>query len=259
MRKLVVFGDSYVEGQRKDPKLMITKYNPCYYLEKELGVEVINKGKFGSGNQTIANAVMRFCRQNDMRNIAIVVVWSDIMRHAELNRHMTSKTAMDFDAWEYISSGSVSLEGKAYKPAAYLNPAFHRMWFEQAMHSVRAVCNDYDVPLLMTNSIDTNPFLNTVFWYQRERHIDFCLAKAREQWIEGDKPNNSMFDIITDRWLKKDIRDLTFTKKHTMIRNDYEKDKTKYPYLTDCFHPWDEGNELIAKTLAPYIKPILEK
>lgn len=259
MRRLVVFGDSYVEGQRKDPHLMITRYNPCYYLEKELGVEVINNGKFGSGNQAIANEVLRFCRHNNTADTAILVVWSHTKRTSELNSRMSPQRTMEFDDWQYVSSGSKVREvDRVHTPELY-NPAFHRMWFEQAMHSVRAVCNDYGMPLLMTTSIDNDPFLNKIYWQKRDRPIDFCLAKAREQWIEGDKPNNSMFDIITDRWLKEDIQDLTFTKKHSIIRVDYEKDKTKYPYLTNCFHPWDEGNELIAKTLAPYIKPILER
>lgn len=259
MRKLVVFGDSYVEGQRKDPHLMITKYNPCYYLEKELGVEVINNGKFGSGNQAIANEVLRYCRKHGGENTAILVVWSDIKRNAELNLKMKEERIFEFDDWQFVSSGSGSKEELRLLMPEFRNPAFHRMWFEQSMHTVRMVCQDYDIPLLMTSSIDTNPLLNKVHYQKRDRYIDFCMSKAKEQWIEGYNPNNSMLDIITNRWLKKDISDLTFDKKHTIIRNDYEKDKSKYPYLTNCFHPTDEGNELIAKTLAPYIKPILEK
>ena len=240
---------------------MITKYNPCYYLEKELGVEVINKGKFGSSNQAIANEVMRYCYRNDMRNTALLVVWSDVRRNVEVHRSINDNpdVLFDFDRWQYITGGSLDRESDRLHKREFRNPAIHRMWFEQSVHSVRMICQDYKVPLLMTNSIDTNPLLNKVYWHKSDRHIKFQQGRMKEQWIEGDKPNNSLFDLITNRWLREDIPDLTFHLKHSMIRYHYEKDKSKYPYLTKCFHPWDEGNELIAKTLAPYIKPILEK
>ena len=260
VRKLVVFGDSYVEGQRKDPHLMITKYNPCYYLEKELGTEVINVGKFGSANQSIANEVFRYVEREDTTNVAFLVVWSDMKRVATLHPDMPIEETMNFDRWQYVSSIGLNRR-KELEPhfREMNNPVFQRMWFEHAMHGVRMICQDYNIPLLMTNSIDTSCFQDKVWYAKRDRPIHYSLGKAREQWIEGDKPNNSMFDIITDRWLREDINDLTFDVKHTIIRNDYIKDTSKYPYLTDCFHPWDEGNELIAKTLAPYIKKIIEE
>jgi hypothetical protein len=261
VRRLVVFGDSYVEGQRKDPHLMITKYNPCYYLAKELGCEVENKGKFGSCNQAIANEVFRFCMNRNTDNVAFLVVWSDVRRCSTLNARMDKQKEMSFDDWQYVSSMS-DRDFDARKSIGlddYRNPAMHRMSFEHAMHSVRMICQDYDIPLLMTNSIDTVPHQSKTFFKGRDRPIRYCMGRANGQWIEGDKPNNSLFDLITGRWLREDISDLTFVVKHSMIRNAYTKDKSKFPYLTKCFHPWDEGNELIAKTLAPYIKPILEK
>lgn len=264
LRRLIVFGDSYIEGQRKDPILEITKYNMCYFLGKELDIEVVNMGKFGSGNTNIAHNIMRYVSQNDVSDCAFLICWSDMSRYFALHPTVLDDgdKQLQFDAWQYISSPSASrLDNEEFKR---LNPetrnlGVFRMLTEQAIHSVRSICDDYRIPFLMTNSIDSSFLLNKWTWRNEVREIGLIKGRVKERWIEPHLPNNTIFDILTGHWLREDIREGTMSEKHGTIRRDYEKDKSKYPHLTGCFHPTDSGNELIAKTLAPYIKPILEK
>lgn len=262
LRRLVVFGDSYVEGQRKDPHLMITEYNMCYYLEKELGVEVVNMGKFGSGNVAIANEAMRWIQKNNTSDVAFLVVWTDVKRFFEIHPAIFSNDdkILDFDQRHYLigATSRRDADRTKYTPEGR-SPVAQRYLSETAIHGLRMLCQDFDIPLLMSTSIDTIYHMNMVDYQNKIMPIHYLQGKMKDVWIEGDKPNNSLLDIITDRWLREDIPDLTFHRKHSMIHHNRKENKSRYPYLTDCFHPWDEGHELIAKTLAPYIKPILER
>lgn len=261
-RRLVVFGDSWVQGQRKEPKLEITPYNMVYQLGRKLGCEVENKGKFGASNEAIANEAIRYISNNDTSDVAFVIFFSEHKRIVELSEHAfrDNELLFDFDRWQVITGASSRLEAirTEYFPH-YRHPAYWRLMFENSLHCLRMLCQDYGIPVLFGNSIDTTSHVGKVRWQSGSRPIRYELGKANEQWIGGNKPNNALLDILTNRWLKEDIQDLPYQQKIHMINNDYLRDRNKYPMLTLCIHPTDEGHEYIADTLAPYIRPILEK
>ena len=253
-----------MQGQRKDPILEITKYNMCYFLGKELNVEVVNMGKFGSGNSTIAHNVMRYVSQNDVSDCAFLVCWSFIDRHFALHPKIIhdNEMVLDYDNWEYITSASrARFEDPIFKHAypEARNLGVQRMLTEQAIHSVRSICDDYRVPFMMTNSMDSSFLTNKWHWQGDVREIQFIKGRVKENWIEPHLPNNTLYDIIIGRWLREDIMEGTMLEKHTLVHHDYKKNKEKYPHVTGCYHPTDSGNELIAKTLAPYINKILQE
>lgn len=261
MRRLVVFGDSYVEGQRKEPKLMITPYNMCYYLEQELGVEVVNMGKFGSGNIAIMNEVMRYMQREDTSNDAFLIVWSAHMRFFEMHPVVfkTKKLFEINDRHYLVGAGRARDQDRIkYLPEAR-NPVTMRYFAETAIHACRALCKDYNIPLLMSNSIDNTYMIDRYFWQNKERPLEHLHGNSLDDFIEGGKSNNTLLDIISGNWLKEEEHELGYHLKHKVITQQLREDRTKLPLMTRCIHPWDEGHKVIAETLAPYIKPILEK
>ena len=263
-RRLVVFGDSWVEGQRKIPKLEITPYNMVYHLGQKLGCEVVNRGKFGSSNESIGNEVIRWISNNDTSNDVFLVVWSEMKRIVEQNRHVFRDTNTGaiyrYDDWQHLTGGSREHEDIRTKYFPHFRaPAYHRLMFENCMHCIRMLCHDYDIPFLMSNSIDTTPMHGTIYYQGKDRKINYQMGKSLDDFIEGYKPNNSLLDILTNRWIREDVQDLSMITKHSVLMNDYDRNPDKYPLLTKCVHPTDEGHEFIAATLAPYIQPILEK
>lgn len=260
-RRLVVFGDSWVEGQRKIPKLEITPYNMVYHLGRKLGCEAVNRGKFGSSNESIVNEAIRWISNNDTSNDVFLVVWSEMNRI--IQQHPTvlkSDNIYNYDGWQHLTGGSREHEAIRVKYFPHFRaPAYHRLMFENSMHCIRMLCIDHDIPLLMTNSIDTTPMHGTIYYQKKNRPIHYEMGKAKDSFIEGYKPNNSLLDLLTNRWLREDIQDLSMITKNKFLANDYQQNRHKYPLLTECVHPTDEGHEYIAETLAPYIRPILEK
>jgi len=257
VKKLIVFGDSYVEGVRKIPRTEVTDYNICYWLEKELGVEVVNYGKNGASNQSIAEAFFRWDQTVKNRSDFLVLfVWTDPNRASEV--HLNSINTTKFDGWQYITGAWHTPDLK------YRNPALCRMWFEQSMHSCRMLCEDRSLPYIMTSSVGNDWFLNKQLFGEDDNgrpiisNINFQFGRAKENWIEPKLPNNSMLDIISNNWLNKDRLDNINIIKLRRYKEDFRKDKHQET-LTWCLHPTDEGNKLIAKTLAPYIKRKLEE
>ena len=242
MKRLVVFGDSYVEGGRTIPKLETTPYNMCFYLQKELDIQVVNVGKSASSNTNISHSVMRHIQKHDVSDSIFLVCWSIIRRFFALNTlgeisHLSPKRIVESNMDECFPEHD--------------NLIIHRMLTEQAMHSVKSICRDINIPLLMINSIDHSFFDN--------KGIQFVSGRLEDQWIESGKPNNTLLDIVSGRWLRDDMPEVSFSNKFHSIRRDREKDLTKYPYLAGCMHPTDAGNELISKVLTPYIIKVKEK
>lgn len=261
MKKLAVFGDSFVEGCRKKPSITITKYNICHYLQKTLGVTVENHGKNGASNQSIANAFVRWYAEEDRSDWAVLFVWTECKRACDV--HPKSAGSGKYDEWQYITG---AWERASLRAAGTYDrdPAISRMWFEQSMLSCRMLCEDKSIPYLMTSSVANEWFLNKQIVRKDSNgnftlhDINFELGNSKENWIEGNSPNNSMLDIISNNWLNRDRLDNVNHFKFKRLLHDFDRGKHQET-LTECLHPTDEGNKLIAETLAPYIKKKLEE
>lgn len=250
LRRLVVFGDSYVVGgvDPYTPEANIHK-NFTYHLGQRFGIETFNAGFTGGCNMAIANCVMRFITNNRLEeNDAFFVCWSDIRREPIVKERYWNE---DYENELFIDTKYDKLE----------HPAIHRIQFEASVHSVRMICHELGIPLIMTNSVDVNATLGVSYYGRKKEYIPlkYCYGNMKEQWIEMDKPNNCLLDIVSGAWLRDDVPNQPFFIKHNELRKKYNEDPSKYPYLTKCFHPNEEGHKLVADTLAPYIQPLLEK
>lgn len=79
----------------------------------------------------------------------------------------------------------------------------------------------------------------------------------RFNFIESDQYNNSLMDICTGDWLtskcnriSEDLR----THENRSLARDPDN-----PLLAGCKHPSQEGHEVIADTLMPYLEDLLEE
>lgn len=116
-----------------------------------------------------------------------------------------------------------------------------------------------------------------IFGYFDTESFDYI-----EHFIEWDKKNNSLVDIITNTWLdeskiswanKWDGRQFKVGgKMEALTQSVYKKEPqelcirdniefgieekvwVKYPNIASCFHPSISGHKVIAKTLIPYIE-----
>ena len=270
--KLAVFGDSFVQGfyeGRNDRGAVVEKYNKfnlCHYLGEELGIHVSNEGLRSSSNQCISNTFIRWVSSymGDSSEWMVLFVWSECGRDTDINpKYRDYKDNKDlYELKDYIL-GHIDPRGNA---DVWQNPAIKRMQFEQSIHSCRMLCEDYGIPYLMTSSITNEYFMNMLLNGDRQTlngnlkvdKLKFQFGRAKENWIEPHKPNNTMLDIITDNWLndkKKDnVSEIKSVRRNLDSRMGLYKNT-----LTRCLHPTKEGHKLIAKTLAPYIKKKLEE
>ncbi len=261
-----MFGDSFVEGFRSCPDVeKYTEKNICYYLSKELGIEVSNQGKRGASNQSIGNNFFRWLSQKHINHSEwmVLFVWSECIRPSDIDIDMRDDDELkrNFEDPFYVSGA----HNQRNNVKIYTNPAFKRMHFEQAMHSCRMVCEDYNIPFLMTSSVTNEYFLNRLLHGCRPKKsgekfdvqpIDFLFARAKVNWIEPHKPNNSMLDIISDTWLTLNRPENVSELKAPRLLRERGQYET---YMTKCLHPTDLGNKLIAETLSPYIRKRLNE
>jgi len=262
LRRLVVFGDSFVEGYRAYPEAEVTRFNMCHFLERELGIEVVNCGRRGAGNTSIANKIFRYIQSNDMTNTSILVVWSGIDRSMELNHEYIKNNDkyMDFDYPDYIVGGTRKFEKERLELEEYRNISTLRLQAEISYHSVRMICQDYDVPVIMTNSFDNTLFERKRTFQKRPRDINYIHGKIKDCWIEPEHPSNTLLDIIIGEWLEEiDDKPMWLPQRIHRVKHIVRSDPSEYPDISICVHPSDLGNELIAKTLTPYILPILQE
>lgn len=266
MRRLVIFGDSYLDGFRSNP-YGTSELNLGHYLSEQLGVEVENHGRHGASNATIYNRIARWImtNQENLNDVSFLIVWTDLMRTPAIDHITTTddESLRDIDDMDYIT----------YMPRDRIEPlinrdelwelknlAYWRLNTEMSTHAVRMLCQDYNIPFIMTNSID-NDFIRGKdrWWVKQLVETNYAHGKLKEKWIEPDKPNNSLIDIIMDRWLSDEYDDDTFLVKHKGIHHILKSNDYPNENITPCLHPTYEGCKLIAKTLDPYIRPILEE
>lgn len=261
VRRLVVFGDSYVQGFRSDgPENKIEYFNFPFWLSEELGIEVINLGHHGHSNLAIANDVMSFIRmtpKDELKDYAFLICFSDWLRTTERNpevNHIDSPHALRGLVWS-------RWPGIDDPDAAML-----RINTEMCYLGIKQLCQRYDISYRMINSFDHQNFCDTIdifepVVYDGNRVVDERKGSRDwrmespfedENWIESGNKYNTLFDIILGHWLMEGEKEAPYTYFKT---NKLRKHNRRY--MAGCGHPNIAGNKLIAKTLAPYLKPII--
>ena len=232
-------------------------------MSEILDVECLNVGFRGNGNVAISNTINRFLsRRESKENLAFLIVWSDAQRPFEI-----SEEVEDINRYDRI----VGVEHHFKYESKNYGDCTNRWLTEAAYNATVNILTNYNIPFMMTNSLTNEMFSNrrlekkvfdngtiAVGWSKdKDYGFVFDREKIREHYIEPYLQNNTLYDIITERWkTDKDINLHYYMKKYEDIEKKIWETSS---YITRDLHPNESGYRLIAETIAPYIKPILEE
>lgn len=257
MKKLVVFGDSFVEGYTKAGKI---ENNFVKLLGDYLEVETINIGFRGHGNIAISYDVLNYVRNFDTSDTVFLVVWSEWDRQYLIN----DSIAGQYDRFTYLAGIQA---GNLNFSTELRDDGVKRWQSEMAYYGVCNVLREADIPFLMISS-QCNQMLFDFRMVPKpsedgkggilvpdSRPFKFIRSEKslQEHWIEYPSTNNTLFDIIIDNWLNEKPR--YYVLKISHVRS--KQNRLNYDKMTIDLHPNEEGHKLIAKTLEPYIRRIL--
>jgi hypothetical protein len=159
------------------------------------------------------------------------------------------------------------------------DPLYHRLLGKMSYRTFKDICREKNIPYLQTFSCCEGHKSDEVRWYvsgdgsELTSQMTRCPQKPIEvtkdyRIIDKDDPTiiesgkfcNTLLDIVIDNWLGDKYKETYFKEKRGMIRywSNIEK-RWKKNLNSHCMHPTQKGHELIAKTLAPYIKKKLEE
>ena len=222
--KLIVVGDSFVEGLIKLPNENTfenrKKINFATKLGDLLNMEVINLGQRGAGSHYISHSIVSYIQNNPNDEYFVLVVWSGAGRcwnYDVVERKYSPDTIRKSECYE------------TYDELMFLNHMFVR--------GVHDFLKSKNIPHLMTNS------------YEDFKHISdlgLSIDDMLPYWIEWTSDSNTLYNIISENFLNP--TDGLFG------HIDEFKSPPNSKYITECYHPSDDGHTLIAKTLIPYIK-----
>jgi lysophospholipase L1-like esterase len=248
--RLVVFGDSFVEGYQrsKDGSPILVKenfVNRLALLLRDFEITVRNMGHRGHSNVAISYDVFTYLRRvKDLRNTFVLVVWSEWDRNYLVNHEV------GIDSMRRVVGIQNAVKSHLDVPEMR-NYEIKRWQTEISYHGVCNALTEANVPFLMISSNCNQMFRNVLTKKRNHETFEFVYDREKilDHWIEGDRPNNTLLDIITDNWLNESDHIDYKTKLRKII-----KSKDSYKNLTDCLHPTIEGHKLIAETLEPYIR-----
>lgn len=248
MRRLVIFGDSYVQGWRGKPGNSTLSEMPFgKVLGESLGCETVLRGRMGHSNLAIMDDVVQWIDDEDTSNDAFLVVWSDMVRMTVRDPNCKNHR---FRGWEY----PLWLRHYPDSPDPFdtmHDPLYARLHSMGAYHTVKNLCKEKNIPLRMTNSVDHQGLIDNFF----ESEFKGWIREDDPDYIEPSNHWNTLFDIISGTWLNRTKKPIPQAWRQ-MLGNELKRNKR---LVTECWHPTDEANILIANTLEPYIKTILEE
>lgn len=205
-------------------------------------------------------AFIRETPKEELSNYAFLICFSDWQR--DTKRDKAREPSPDTDG---------ALEGVVWSRWPHIkppDPTILRISTEMSYLGLKQLCYKYAIPYRMINSFDHQPFIDTLEIYDAITHKDGRITDKRigsctwrmespqgdDHWIESGTLYNTILDIIVGRWLVEGdkIAPLQYARYHKLK----EKDRR---YLTGCSHPNTAGNQLIAKTLAPYLQEIIKE
>jgi hypothetical protein len=247
------------------------------WLEKMVNNDVLNYGVHGHSNGAIADDLFRF-----------------IYRHSHIGDLDTYSFLIVMSAWDRATlaaddpyykkeplrptANPERLRGEVQDFTLLDNSNVHplRMATETAYLGMKYILDYHKLPYRMINSHCTQLFSPyKAIWETKwdnslpgvSSATDYIVGKRSfpfitetmvddPNWIEYNKPCNTLLDICGGTWLGEEPKywDWRYTQKRH--KDEFAKGHNKY--FTPCMHPNIGGHKLIAETLEPYLKPILE-
>lgn len=216
-KKIVAFGDSFVQGQIKLPHVIsqeeMKRINFVTRLGEYFNIPVENYGLRGFGQNAIAFDVIQFFRNNNFdKEVLLLVSWSGYSRALSFSP--------EHNRYKDWSRQNLSSEDDF----AYINNINIR--------GIHSLLTDNKQPFLMLSS-----FLN-MFDVQ-----EINLNGIESNWIE-----ETLFEMCTGE--RKSTPDFRINHDN---KNFYS---STHPNLSECMHPSEEGHKVIANKLANYIKEL---
>jgi len=223
-KRLVVFGDSFIDGLIKDPDRNPPEEREqirfTTHLSKLLNIEIINEGfSGGMGLNGLTWKIWDWVNNNTLENTYILVFWSGPGRYHTYdpvnNRYKINH--------EEMSKYHIDFENEI---------------------NIRAILNllKDKVPLLMSNSFFDFKYLSMSSSFKDD---------VKDYWIEPDAYNNTLMDIICKRFLDNNPIEKWWL--------EHSASEVNNEYIAPCKHPSALGHKLIANTLLPYLENFINK
>ena len=223
--KLVIIGDSWAAGHivgsdKPDlPESYEYSFAHTYSQISNVITSVENLSCRGRSQQYISWRLHRYMKTTDVSNTAFLFVFSSAIR--------IGMPWKDFHSivhplhYPYKSEHEIGLDN--FDQAEHEN--------EIHKHGIEMLCKKMRVKFAFIDAFE-NTSQNSI------------IKTQTEYYINANKPNNTLADIILQRYCKADSRNALH-----LLR----KRKNKSPFISPCLHPSIEGHKYIAYELKDII------
>lgn len=221
--KLIVFGDSFPAGQIKDPpnprdSWETTSFGYHLFQKSKIFTEYENFANPGDGNECIVYQIHKYIQNNnDLDKCFFLICWTGVTRDS----------LYDIKKDRYSNCHAV-----INKPIYPKNTIDYIFRTDHLILSVLQILNWYNIKYVMTSSF--NNILQDSNFFTVDN-----IKKHDINWIWPDRPNNSLFDIITNDWRRT-------VKRENQINHITNRKNSK---IANCMHPTTYGHEYIANTI----------
>lgn len=231
--RLVAFGDSFTAGYIDGTEYKsypigqtISYVARLCELPNSIFKYYENYARGGWSNHHIAWDVYNFVLSNreQLDNTFVLIAWTNYKRTATINPSYTDHPS---NKHPYTFFGQNDVYPKSNK---YL--------IAQTDLKILGVCEllrKHHVPFAMIQAFNDHST------------DSFSSLSDIPQWVNMDKPNNTLMHIIAEHYLDPGFKQLDITADTNIWFDKIEKNQ----YITDCYHPSIQGHHLIASTLYP--------
>lgn len=233
--KLLAFGDSFTTGEWDK-----VCHSDASYVARlcEIKDSVFdswdNYARGGYSNMQIAFSIYKYLQENtnNCTDIFFLIGWTSHARYSIANvRHEdTRKVYVAHDAYDFVGD-----------PARYPRSSNLLIYeTDMAILAIHTLLQQTNVPFAMIQAFDDHT------------NHPWSVIKDLPNWINGDKPANTLMHIVADRYL--DACSDTLPPNSQYFEYNWISTLTPNQYIASCWHPNEQGHALIAKTLYPYLK-----
>jgi hypothetical protein len=233
--KIVGFGDSFTEAvwdQEAHPGLSYiaclcnlpnSKFN-CWE----------NHARGGYSNTQIAFSVYKYIidNQHKLKDIFVMIAWTTFGRYSPPNIDWRDNRV------PYWTHDVYNFGGNPGQYPGSTNLLIHET--DIRILGITALLQKCQVPFAMIQAFDDH-----------SGH-DFSTIKNLPNWINGNQPSNTLMHIISEKYLNDQFPNLSPNTEHFSF--GWFTNIQPNRYITKCWHPNQEGHQLVAGTLYPYLE-----
>jgi hypothetical protein len=229
--KLISFGDSFTmgfaTGLTHEQSKQISFINQLQHYTDFTSFE--NLAVPGSSNSQIAYAVYNWAKTHDTKDCFVFVGWTTFIRNSNwVNDEY--KRSYSPDKFSFFRRTKIE--------NFYLPDSIQRQIFdtERDILATANLLEQLGIPYCMMQSFDDHTLI-------KECVINKSIPLPN--WINWSEKNNTLIDICCGRYLTN------------VAHQDYGKNHKQFDvgnqFLTPCKHPNEQGHQLIAQTIYPFL------